>query len=115
VKKSLLVICVGTLCLGVLSFAAVQSKRPLPVPGDASRGRKVFEIQCEGCHEPNGTTVKVGPGLQRLFKRGKLANGNQCNESSVRSMIESGGKSMPSFAQLRNGDKDDLIAYLKSL
>jgi cytochrome c2 len=75
-----------------LSFAHAQEKR-----GDVEKGKEVFE-QCAVCHNADSEEKKMGPGLKGLFKKGKLANG------------------MPAYAEmLEKDEKDNLIAYLKTL
>jgi mono/diheme cytochrome c family protein len=58
----------------------------------------------------------MGPGLKGLFKRDKLANGKKVSEATVREKVEQGGNGMPPFKdQLSDQEKDDLMAYLKTL
>jgi len=84
-------------------------------PGDAAKGKDVFD-QCSVCHNADSEETKVGPGLKGLFKHDKLKNGKPVNEASVREMINGGGNGMPSYAdQLSEQDKNDVIAYLKTL
>ena len=65
-------------------------------PGDAAKGKAVFE-QCSGCHSADSTETVVGPGLKGLFKHDKLKNGKPVNEANVRAMINEGGNGMPPF------------------
>lgn len=84
-------------------------------PGDAKKGKDVFD-QCSVCHNADSTETKVGPGLKGLFKMDKLVNGKPANEANVRDLINNGGNGMPAYAdQLSDQDKNDLIAYLKTL
>jgi cytochrome c2 len=84
-------------------------------PGDAAKGKDVFD-QCSVCHNADSEEVKVGPGLKGLFKHDKLKNGKPVNEANVREMINAGGNGMPSYSdQLSEQDKNDVIAYLKTL
>jgi cytochrome c len=84
-------------------------------PGTAAKGKDVFD-QCSVCHNADSEETKVGPGLKGLFKHDKLKNGKPVNEANVRDMINSGGNGMPSYAdQLSEQDKNDVIAYLKTL
>ncbi len=84
-------------------------------PGDAAKGKDVFE-QCSVCHNADSDETKVGPRLKGLFKRDKLKNGKAVNEVNVRDMINEGGNGMPPYAdQLSDQDKSDVIAYLKTL
>ena len=84
--------------------------------GDAAKGKEVFE-QCAVCHNADSTEKKMGPGLKGLFKRDKLAsNDKKANEANIRAKIDEGGNGMPSYKDmLSDQEKDDLIAYLKTL
>ena len=85
--------------------------------GKVAGGRQVFQEQCGGCHNPDSSDTKVGPGLKGLFQHEKLlTSGKIVSEASVRAQIDDGGNGMPSFDQMLNdNDKDSLIAYLKTL
>lgn len=83
--------------------------------GDAAKGKEVFD-QCSVCHNADSTETKVGPGLKGLFKMEKLVNGKPVTEANVRDLINTGGNGMPAYSdQLSDQDKNDVIAYLKTL
>ena len=84
--------------------------------GDAAKGKEVFE-QCSVCHNSDSTERKMGPGLKGLFKKGKLdSNGKPANEANVLEKINEGGNGMPGYKDsLSDGEKADLLAYLKTL
>jgi mono/diheme cytochrome c family protein len=83
---------------------------------DAAKGKSTFEDNCAVCHNADSTERKMGPGLKGLFKHEKLANGKAVNEGNVTGMINEGGNGMPPFADvLTKAEKDDIVAYLKSL
>ncbi len=87
--------------------------------GDPEKGKAVFE-QCAVCHDPASDTKddnKIGPGLKGLFKRDKMASNNKKpTEANVRARIDEGGNGMPQYKDmLSDQEKDDLIAYLKTL
>jgi cytochrome c2 len=83
--------------------------------GDAAKGKEVFE-QCSTCHKPDSEEKKMGPGLKGLFKREKLNSGKKVAEASVRARVDEGGNGMPAYKDmLSDREKDDLIAYLKTL
>ncbi|MEP7364275.1 MAG: c-type cytochrome [Acidobacteriota bacterium] len=83
--------------------------------GDAAKGKEVFE-QCAVCHNADSDEKKMGPGLKGLFKKAKLNNGKAVNEANVRAVVEQGGNGMPAYEEmLEKKEKDDLIAYLKTL
>ena len=82
---------------------------------DAAKGKEVFE-QCSVCHNADSDEKKMGPGLKGLFKKEKLSNGKAPTEANVRTKINEGGGGMPGYADtLTASEKDDLIAYLKTL
>ncbi|MBV9746861.1 MAG: c-type cytochrome [Acidobacteriia bacterium] len=88
-----------------LSFAA----------GNAAKGKDVFE-QCSVCHNADSTERKIGPGLKGLFKHDKLVDGKAVNDANVRAKINEGGNGMPAYKDiLSDQEKDDVIAYLKTL
>jgi cytochrome c len=83
--------------------------------GDAAKGKEVFD-QCSVCHNADSTEKKIGPGLKGLFKHDKLANGKPVTEANVRAQINDGGNGMPAYKDiLSDQEKDNLIAYLKTL
>jgi cytochrome c len=87
--------------------------------GDPAKGKEVFE-QCAVCHNADSDEAKgvqkAGPGLKGLFKRDKLTNGKKPTEANIRAQIDDGGNGMPAYKDLLNDqEKDDLIAYLKTL
>ncbi len=84
-------------------------------PGDAAKGKEVFD-QCSVCHNADSAETKVGPGLKGLFKMAMLVNGKPVTEANVRDFINTGGNGMPAYAdQLSEQEKNDVIAYLKTL
>jgi len=96
-------------CLTVGSLAALAAK------GDAAKGKEVF-TQCAVCHNADSTEQKMGPGLKGLFKRDKLTNGKKVTDATVREQVDTGGNGMPPYKDLLSDqEKDDLIAYLKTL
>jgi cytochrome c len=100
------VICAAALAAGSSSaFAA----------GNATKGKDVFD-QCSVCHNADSADKKIGPGLKGLFKKDKLVNGKAPTEANVKAKIDEGGNGMPAYKDiLSDQEKDDLIAYLKTL
>src|ERR1700739_4460013 len=83
--------------------------------GDPAKGKEVFE-QCGVCHNADSDEKKMGPGLKGLFKKDKLTNGKKPTEANIRSRVDEGGNGMPAYKEmLSDQEKDDLIAYLKTL
>jgi mono/diheme cytochrome c family protein len=95
----------------LLSLACVAAQKK----GDPAKGKVVFEA-CAPCHNVDSDARKMGPSLKGLFKRAKLENGKKVTEENVRSQINSEGRQMPHYQDiLSEQEKDDLIAYLKTL
>jgi mono/diheme cytochrome c family protein len=83
--------------------------------GDVAKGKAVYE-QCAVCHNPDSDEKKVGPGLKGLYKKDKLANGKKPSDATIKARIDEGGNGMPAYKDmLSDSEKDDLIAYLKTL
>src|SRR6266567_3268856 len=96
------------------SLALAQGKKGAKA-GDPAKGQEVFQ-QCSVCHNSDSTERKMGPGLKGLFQNEKLSNGKKPTEANVRAKIDEGGNGMPSYKEmLSDEEKNDLIAYLKSL
>src|SRR5579862_2767122 len=101
--------CFALLAAGPRVFA--QNKE-----GDATKGKDVFESNCSVCHNADSEEKKMGPGLKGLFKHDKLHNGKKVTEANVRAKINEGGGGMPSYSDmLSDEEKNDVIAYLKTL
>src|ERR1043166_8515551 len=97
------------------AFAASIPTLPAQKKGDAAKGKEVFE-QCAVCHNADSDEKKMGPGLKGLFNHDKMVNGKKPTEANVRAKIDEGGNGMPSYKDmLSDQEKDDLIAYLKTL
>ena len=83
--------------------------------GDAAKGKEVFE-QCGVCHNADSTEKKMGPGLKGLFTHDTMLNGKKPTEANVRAKVDEGGNGMPAYKEiLSDEEKDNLIAYLKTL
>jgi cytochrome c2 len=104
---------VVALC-GILAAGSVATLAAPPA-GDAAKGKEVFE-QCSVCHNADSEEKKMGPGLKGLFKRDTMTNGKKPTEANVRAKVDEGGNGMPAYKDmLSDQEKDDLIAYLKTL
>jgi cytochrome c len=102
-------------CVFGLAFAIASSAAFAANKGDPDKGKEVFQ-QCTPCHNADSTEKKMGPGLKGLFSKDKLNNGKKPTEENVRSQIDEGGNGMPAYKEMLGDDeKNDLIAYLKTL
>lgn len=102
--------------LAICAVLATASKVVMSAgKGDPAKGKEVFE-QCAVCHNADSDDKKMGPGLKGLFKKDKMTNGKKPTEAAVRQRVDEGGQGMPAYKDmLSDQEKDDLIAYLKSL
>jgi cytochrome c2 len=103
---------------GILTLASLGLLLAVGLPltaADAKKGEAAFE-SCAPCHNSDSTEAKVGPGLKGLFKHEKLVNGKPVNEANVKALITDGSGAMPPFGDAISAeDKDNIIAYLKTL
>ncbi|HAX42130.1 MAG TPA: c-type cytochrome [Bryobacteraceae bacterium] len=96
-------------CLLLTVPASAQKK------GDAAKGKEVYE-QCGVCHAHATDEKKLGPSLKGLYKKAKMHNGKDANDTNVIDIIKKGGNGMPGFEEILEGDElVNLIAYLKTL
>ena len=100
----------------ILTAAALAAGSTAYAAGSAEKGKEVFD-QCSVCHNADSTEVKMGPGLKGLFKKKALTStGKPVNDANVLQKINEGGNGMPSYKDiLSDGDKANVIAYLKTL
>lgn len=104
--KLTVLIAAGAMAVSMSAFAA---------DGDVAKGKEVFE-QCSVCHNADSAEKKMGPGLKGEFKKDKMVNGKAPSEANVRALINAGGNGMPAYSDmLTDAEKNDLIAYLKTL
>jgi cytochrome c2 len=54
--------------------------------GDIERGREIFEMRCELCHEVESTDKKIGPGLKDI-KNGRLPSGKDATHDNVKGNV----------------------------
>lgn len=80
-------------------------------------GRKIYDRQCERCHEAYSTSGKKGPGLQGVFQKKYLPiSGLPANDERVTEIVRAGRKEMPGYSQTLNAqDIEDLLAYMHTL
>ena len=117
-------------------LALTMQAPPSQAEGDAKRGEETFQIRCHACHTVDqGGADKVGPNLFGLFgaTAGKRAysfelrhskamkeSGIVWNDESLDGFLENPGKflpgtKMPFVGFRKKPDRDDVIAYLKSV
>jgi cytochrome c len=95
--------------MGARIFAA-------PPAGDAAKGKAVFEDNCAVCHNADSDEKKQGPGLKGLYKKEKLKNGKKPSDATIKAIINAGGGGMPPYSDmLSDEERDNVLAYLKTL
>ena len=94
-----------------------KSDAELGLDPQQAAGRKIYDAQCDRCHEPYSTRGKKGPGLKGVFKQPYLSiSGLPANDERVSDIIRLGRKEMPGYSQtLSQQDIDALLAYLHTL
>lgn len=94
-----------------------KSDAELGLNAEQAAGRKIYDSQCDRCHEPYSTRGKKGPGLKGVFQNKYLPiSGLPANDERVTDIIRLGRKDMPGYAQkLSQQDIDALLAYLHTL
>ena len=109
----------------VLAFLSTQgcnverrkSDAELGLNPQQAAGRRIYDAECDRCHEPYSTRGKKGPGLKGMFKHKYLSlSGLPANEERVTDIIRLGRNEMPAFsAKLSQEDLQNLLAYLHTL
>ena len=109
----------------VLAFAAVvacdverrKSDAELGLNSQQSAGRRIYDAECDRCHQPYSTRGRKGPGLKGIFQNKYLSlSGLPANDERVADIIRLGRNEMPGFSQkLSPQDMQDLLTYLHTL
>jgi mono/diheme cytochrome c family protein len=104
----------------VVSACDVQRRKSdaeLGLNSQQSAGRKIYDSQCDRCHEPYSSRGKKGPPLSGVFQHKYLSlSGLPANDERVADIIRLGRKEMPGYSQtLSSQDMQDLLAYLHTL
>jgi mono/diheme cytochrome c family protein len=104
-----------TLC--ACDVARRKSDAELGLNPQQAAGRRIYDAQCDRCHEPYSTRGKKGPGLKGVFKQPYLSlSGLPANDERVADIIRLGRKEMPGYSQtLSQQDIEALLAYMHTL
>ena len=105
------------LALGACDVERRKSDAELGLNPQQAAGRKIYNANCDRCHEPYSTRGKKGPGLKGVFQNKYLPiSGLPANDERVTDIVRLGRKEMPGYSQtLNQQDIDDLLAYMHTL
>jgi mono/diheme cytochrome c family protein len=94
-----------------------KSDTELGLNSQQASGRRIYDAECDRCHEPYSIRGKKGPGLKGVFQHKYLSlSGLPANDDRVSDIIRLGRNEMPGFSQkLSQQDMQDLLAYLHTL
>jgi mono/diheme cytochrome c family protein len=116
---------VSILLLFVLALASTlacdaerrKSDAELGLNDQQAAGRRIYDAECDRCHEPYSSRGKKGPSLKGVFQRKYLSlSGLPANDERVTDIIRMGRNEMPGYGQkLSQQDIQNLLAYLHTL
>jgi mono/diheme cytochrome c family protein len=94
-----------------------KSDAELGLNAQQAAGRRIFDAECDRCHEPYSKRGKKGTGLQGVFQHKYLPlSGLPANDERVSDIIRLGRHEMPGYSQkLSQQEMEDLLAYLHTL
>jgi mono/diheme cytochrome c family protein len=111
---------IALLALAAICACDVQRRKSdaeLGLNSQQSAGRKIYDSQCDRCHEPYSNRGKKGPPLKGVFQHKYLSlSGLPANDERVTDIIRLGRNQMPGYSQKLSGQEiQDLLAYLHTL
>ena len=124
VRTRLHLLLAGTLAgaLAIVAWLACDVERrrsdaELGLNAQQASGRRIYDAECDRCHQPYSRRGRKGPGLKGIFQRKYLSlSGLPANDERVSDIIRLGRNEMPGFSQkLNQQDIEDLLAYLHTL
>ena len=94
-----------------------RSDAELGLNPQQAAGRRIYDHECDRCHEPYSTRGKKGPGLKGMYKTEYLSkSGLPANDEQVGDIVRYGRNTMPGFGQVLSPQQiRDLLAYLHTL
>src|SRR5262249_34516585 len=80
-----------------------KSDAELGLNPQQAAGRRIYDAECNRCHEPYSTRGKKGPGLKGVFQHKYLSlSGLPANDERVTDIIRLGRNEMPGYSQKLN-------------
>ena len=94
-----------------------KSDADLGLNPQQAAGRKIYDAECDRCHEPYSSRGKKGPPLKGIFQNKYLSlSGLPANDERVTDIVQHGRKEMPAYSQkFSPEDFENLLAYLHTL
>ena len=94
-----------------------KSDAELGLNAQQAAGRKIYDAECDRCHEPYSSRGKKGPSLKGVFQHKYLSlSGLPANDDRVTDIVRLGRNEMPAYSQKLNPEEvQDLLAYLHTL
>ena len=80
-------------------------------------GRRIYDDQCDRCHEAYSSKGRKGPTLEGVFKRQYLGkSGLPANDERITEIVLSGRGDMPAFNRAMTQEQvNSLLLYLHTL
>jgi mono/diheme cytochrome c family protein len=113
----LLACAVGLLLMSGCEVERRKSDAELGLNPQQAAGRRVYDQNCDRCHEPYSSRGRNGPGLKGVFKKQYLPlSGLPANDDRVGEIVRFGRSKMPAFGQtLDQQQVQDLLVYMHTL
>lgn len=119
-RNALCGIILALAALGWISGCDVERRKSdaeLGLNPQQAAGRRIYDAECDRCHEPYSTKGKKGPGLKGVFQNKYLSHsGLPATDERVSDIIRLGRNEMPGYAQKLSPEEiQELLAYLHTL
>ena len=121
-KPGVIVAAAGAIALSLASTVGCDVERrksdaELGLNPQQVAGRRIYDAECDRCHEPYSSRGRKGPSLKGVFQHKYLSlSGLPANDDRVSDIIRLGRNEMPAYSQkLSAQDIQDLLAYLHTL
>jgi mono/diheme cytochrome c family protein len=111
------VVIVALLTLAGCEAERRKSDAELGLNQQQSEGRKLYDNNCDRCHEPYSSRGKKGPSLKGVFKQQYLPlSGLPANDERVSEIVKYGRSKMEGFGRVMSDQQiKDLLAYMHTL
>jgi mono/diheme cytochrome c family protein len=111
-----------SLALALLVLSGCESQRrksdaELGLNAQQAAGRRIYDRDCDRCHEPYSTRGKKGPGLKGIYKSQYMPkSGLPANDRQIGNIVLYGRGTMPGYSNVLSQQQlQDLLAYMHTL